>query len=107
MKISIDKDVTWKSITISIGCYEIKAMNKLLQRLIVEAGGKASKITISSNNNTLKCIWDIKDENYQIDFAVENSLRRVLGFDARIYRRRSYESENLVGIISGNSMLVH
>ena len=56
---------------------------------------------------TLKCILDIKDENYQIDFAVENSLRRVLGFDAGIYRRGRYESENLVDIMSGNSMLVH
>ena len=41
MKISIDKEVSWKSITIPIGCYEINAINKLLQRLIVKAGGKA------------------------------------------------------------------
>ena len=41
-------------ITILIGCYEINAINKLLQRLIVKAGGKADKIIRSPNNNTLK-----------------------------------------------------
>ena len=54
---------------------------------MVEAGGKADKIILSPNNNTLKCILDIKEANYQIDFAVENSLRRVLGFHAKIYKR--------------------
>ena len=32
MNISIDKGVAWKSIKIPIGCYEIKAINKLLPR---------------------------------------------------------------------------
>ena len=105
--ISIDKGSTWKSIKIPIGCYEIKAINKVLQRLIVDAGGKADKIVLSPNNNTLKCILNIKDANYQIDFAVENSLRTVLGFNARIYKHGRFESENLVDIMSVNSILVH
>ena len=79
----------------------------LLQHLMVEAGGKTDKIILSPNNNTLKCILDIKDVNYQIDFAVENSLRRVLGFDAKIYKRGRHESENLVDIMSVDSILVH
>ena len=33
-------------------------------RLIVGAGGKADKIIISPNNNTLKCILDMKDVDY-------------------------------------------
>ena len=107
MKISIDKEVTWKSISKPIGCYEIKAINKLLQRLIVEAGGKADKIIISPNNNILKCILDIKDVNYQINFAVENSLRTVMGFDAKIYKCGRHESVNMVDIMSVNSILVH
>ena len=37
--------------------------------------------------------------HYQIDFAVENRLRRVLGFDARINEHGRYESENLVDIM--------
>ena len=57
------------------------------------------------STTTLKCILDIKD--YQIDFDVENSLRTVLGFDAKIYKRGRHESENLVDIMSVNSILVH
>ena len=45
--------------------------------------------------------------NYQIDFAVENSLRTVLGIDEKIYKRGRNESENLVDIMSVNSILVH
>ena len=43
--------------TIPIGCYEIKAINKLLQHLMVEAGGKADKIILSPNNNSLIAYW--------------------------------------------------
>ena len=63
------------------------------------------KLTRIPNNNTLKCILDIKD--YQIDFAVENNLTTVLGFDAKIYKRGRHESENLVDIMIVNSILVH
>ena len=107
MKISIDKGVTWKRITIPIGCYEVTAINSTLQRLIVKAGGKVNKVNLSPNINTLKCILDIKDDNYQVDFGAENSLRSVLGFDSKIYKRGRYESENLVDIMSVNSILVH
>ena len=107
VKISIDKGASWKIITIPSGCYEINEINDVLQRLIVVVGGKAKKIILSPNTNTLKCILDIKDANYQIDFSIENILRTVLGFDARIYKNGRYESENLVNIISVNSILVH
>ena len=107
VNISIDKGVTWNSIKIPIGCYEIKVLNDVLQRLIVDvASGKGEKMVHSPNNNTLKCILDIKDTSYQIDFTVENSLRTVLGFDSRIYKY-GYESENLVVIMSVNSISVH
>ena len=64
VNISIDKGVTWKSIQVPIGCYEIRAINNILQRLIVDVGGKADKIVLSPNTNTLKCILNIKDVNY-------------------------------------------
>ena len=61
MKVSIDKGVTWKSIKIPIGCYEIKVINKLLQRLLIEAaGGEADKIILLPNNNTLKLTLQLR-----------------------------------------------
>ena len=56
VNISIDKGTTWKSIKIPIGCYEINAINNVLQRLIVGDNGKAEKIDLSPNKNTLKWI---------------------------------------------------
>ncbi len=106
-RISIDKGKTWKLMSIPTGCYEIKAINETLQRLIVASGGKAKMINLSPNVNTLKCILDITNENYQIDFTVVNCLRTVLGFDAKIYKHGRYESERLVDILNINSILVH
>ena len=107
MKISLDKGVTWKLISIPIGCYEISAINKTLQRLIVEVGGKSKMIDLSPNINTLKCILDVKDDKCQIDFTVKDSLRTVIGFDAKIYKSGRHESEHLVDIMSVNSILVN
>ena len=45
---------------------------------IADAGGKPEKIVLSPNTNTPKCILDIKDASFQIDFTVENTLRTVL-----------------------------
>ena len=106
-RISIDKGNTWKLMSIPTGCYEIKAINETLQRLIVAAGGKEKMINLSPNVNTLKCIMNITNENYQIDFRVDDCLRTVLGFNAKIYEQGQYESERLVDILNINSILVH
>ena len=81
MKISIDNQSDATKSKQSIIYYNI---------LMVEAGGKADEI-IFSPNNTLNCILDIKDANYQIDFAVENCLRRALGFHVKIYIRGRHD----------------
>ena len=109
VKLSVDNGVTWKIVSIPTGCYEIEGINSELQRLIVKeiAGGKAGKVVLSPNNNTLRCILDIKDVNYRVDFAIENSLRTVLGFEGKIYNHGRWESENLVDIMNVNTIMVH
>ena len=106
-KVSIDKGKTWKMMTIPTGCYEISAINETVQRLIEEYGGKAKMINILPNVNTLKCILDITNDDYWIDFTVNNCLRTVLGFDAAIYKKGRYEGDHLVDILHINSILVH
>ena len=97
----------WKTLKIPVGCYEIGAINRELQRLIVDVGGEKDKVILSPNNNTLRCVLEVKAEKYEVDFAVDNSICTVLGFDAKTYKRGRYESENLVDIMSVNSILVH
>ena len=65
-------------------------------------------MTLSANKNTLSCVLEIKDENTVVDFDIDNSLRTVLGFEAKKYNQvGSYESENIVNILNVNSILVH
>ena len=43
-----------------------------------------------------------------VDFDIDNSLRTVLGFEAKKYTKvGTYESENIVNILNVNSILVH
>ena len=63
-------------------------------------------INISANSNTLKSVL-IKEKNYQVDFNHQNSLAKVLGFTGAKYSRGFHESENIVNILSMNSILVN
>ena len=43
-----------------------------------------------------------------VDFDIDNSLRTVLGFEAKKYIKvGTYERENTVNILNVNSILVH
>ena len=64
-------------------------------------------MTIVPNQNTLQCIIILK-ENIVIDFNINNSLRSVLGFDAKELKGPGrFESENVVNIMKVNSIMVH
>ena len=106
VKVSFDNGQTWKNLTIETGCYEIKAINKTLQRLVGEAGGKSKGITLSPDINTLKCILNITEKDYQIDFNVNHSLCSVLGFKPEIYKLGRHNSSQIVNIMHVNSILV-
>ena len=45
--------------------------------------------------------------NFIVDFRVRNSLASVLGFAERIYKEDIHESQNVVNILSINSILVN
>ena len=101
LKYSSDGKTSWKIIEIPVGCYEIKALNAEIKRLT-----DSTSIEIKPNLNTLKCILTIKG-TYSVDFAVENSLRTVLGFEAKQYSKGVHYSKNIVNILRVNSILVH
>ena len=62
-------------------------------------------IKIEANNNTLKTALRIA-EGYVVDFTTPNSIRTVLGFNARRYLSCHNESENIVDIMSISSLRV-
>ena len=63
-------------------------------------------IEISANTNTLKSEMILKD-NYEFDFRQYNSINGLLGFHSKLYISGVYKSENMVNILTINSILVN
>ena len=61
-------------------------------------------INISANTNTLKSVLTLED-GYQVDFNHQNSIAKVLRFTNTKCTRGFHESENVVNILSINSIL--
>ena len=97
-------------IHIPTGCYEIKTINNELQRFIMKRIGYKEgekRIILLPNPNTLRCVLVILHEKCLVGLNVDDSLCKVLGFNKKIYKAGRHESENLVNILSVNSILVH
>src|SRR6476469_2094906 len=70
---SNDKGITWKTLTLSKGSYELQAINDEIQRQMIINGDYDSMkneyyITISANVSELKSIINITNESYLVDF---------------------------------------
>ena len=98
-KWSVDGGKTWTILHVPTGCYELSAE-------ILRIRGN-SDITILPNVNTLQCILTVVGANCKVSFDVPNSLASVLGFKRIIYGVGRHVNENLVNIMSVNSILVH
>ena len=46
-------------------------------------------------------------DNYEVDFRQDNSINSLLGFDSKIYTSEFHEFENMVNILTINSILVN
>ena len=114
IRISIDGGKNWLDLKIPTGCYGIDGINEALQRLLPDVVKNDDKVkrpylVLSGNRNTLKCVLEIMKDTTIVDFDIENSIRSVLGFEAKKYKGGSkrYESENNVNILRVNSILVN
>ena len=47
------------------------------------------------------------NNNYEVDFRRNNSINSLLGFDSKHYSTELHESENMVNILTVNSILVN
>ena len=100
-KWSVDNGKTWTILHVPTASYELKAINAEIIRI-----RRNSDITILSNVNTLQCILTVIGAKCKVSFDVPNSLASVLGFEQSIYGVGRHASENLVNIMSVNSILV-
>ena len=107
---SPDNGNLWVKIKIPEGSYEIDDINNTIQHEMEKRGhhdpiNEDYYINISANSNTLKSVLILED--YQVDFNHQNSLAKVLGFTCAKYTKGFHESENVVNILSINSILVN
>jgi hypothetical protein len=109
-KYSPDDGRTCTDILIPEGSYEIDDISKCIERIMKQqnhydvARNKAF-ISLSANPSTLKSVMEITGR-YKVDFRPPTSLRSVLGFKNRLYHSGFNESENIVSILTVNSVFV-
>ena len=65
-----------------------------------------NNIEISANTNTLKCEMIINN-NCEVDFRRHNTINSLLGFDSKLYTSGFNGSDNMVNILTINSILVN
>ena len=63
-------------------------------------------IEISANTNTLKSEIILKDK-YEVYFWQYNFINSLLGFHSNLHKSAFHESENMVNILTINSILVN
>ena len=114
LRVSIDRGQNWFDLKIPVGCYDITGINEALQLLVGEVKKdvvqekKQPYIVLTGNKNTSKVVLEIASNTTIVNFDVKNSIRNVLGFEAKKYvGGKRYESENKINIIRVHSILVH
>ena len=108
---SSDNGNSWVKIKIPEGSYKIDDIYNTIHHEMEKRGhhdpiNEDYYINISANFNTLKSIL-ILGKDYHVDFNHQNSLAKVLGFTSAKYTGGFHESENVVNILSINSILVN
>ena len=63
-------------------------------------------VEITANTNTLKSEMFLKN-NYEVDFRKDKCINSLLGFHSNLYTSGFHESENMVNILTINSILVN
>ena len=108
---SPDNGNSWVKIKIPEGSYKIDDINNPIQQEMKKRGhydpiNEDYHINISANSNTLKSVL-ILEKDYQVDFNHRDSLAKVLGFTGAKYTGGCHELENVVDILSINSILIN
>ena len=95
----------WVDVLISEGSYDVIDIAETIKIAMKQNGHGDDAVKISANTNTLKSVLEISN-NFMVDSLVRNSIVSVLGFAQKIFKG-IHESQNVVNILSINSILVN
>jgi len=102
----VSRQRQWVDIRIPEGSYDVLDIAETIKIAMKPNGHGDDAVKISANTNTLKSVLEISND-FIIDFLVRNSIASVLGFAQQIYKEGIHESQNVVNILSINSILVN
>ena len=88
-------------VIIPTGSYELVYLESVIQRMMPDY---ITFFELKSNSNTLKCMISC---SHEIDFSVENSIAKLLGFRNVLYTSGDiHKSENIVNIMKVNCIKI-
>jgi len=93
-------------IRIPEGSYDLIDIAETIKISMKRNGHNGESIEITANTNTLKNVMEISND-FIVDFRLQRSIASVLGFAERAYKESLHESQNVVNILSINSILVN
>jgi len=96
----------WVEVQISEGSYDLIDIAETIKIAVKRNGHNDESIKIAANTNTLKSVLEIQGD-FQVDFRALNSISSVLGIRNQVYEEGIHESQNVVNILSINSILVN
>jgi hypothetical protein len=104
---STDNGISWKSIALDTGAYELEDINNEIKRIIKENGDDEAAVEITANISTLKSVVNIKQTSYQVDFREDQTIGSLLGFDKEVLSFGYHKSPRKVDITFISSILVN
>lgn len=103
---SIDSGVSWKTVPISNGYYQVEQLSKYIEASIKENGdflpGDLTPIRLESDGSRRRVVlwFDESATTYQVKFEANEALGELLGFNPGIYTDL-YEADNKPNINRG------
>ena len=104
---STDDGVSWKSIALDTGAYELEDINNEIKRRIKRNGDDEATLEITANISTLKSIVEIKKTSCKVNFGVDHSIGTLLGFGKETISFGYNSSPEKVDITLINSIFVN
>ena len=108
-KKTITNEDRFIQITIPPGAYEIESLNNEIKRIIIDQEHFTEAncpFTIKPNSSTLGSIIEISPQGPIISFMFDDSIRNLLGFNARILYEENTLFSNPVDILNFNNIFI-
>ena len=96
----------WVEVQIPEGSYDLIDIAETIKIAMIRNGHNDDAVKISANTNTLKSVLESQGD-FQVDLRAQNSISSILGSRNQVFKEAIHESQNVVNILSINSILVN